>query len=228
MAYPDFTGFSPDTLEFLRALAANNRKEWFEAHRDEYRQCLQEPLQSLASALAGPLCVIDHDLMLEPRRAVSRIHRDTRFSRDKSSYKTSMWLTFKRPVKEWQDTPAFFFEITADRYRYGMGFFSASRVTMERLREEIEEGPERFRREIAFLSGQDAFVPEGELYKREARPDLPEDLRQWHRRRNLYLVCNHPLDGRLFGRGVLDDLKAGFALLAPFYHRLWRLKVPVR
>lgn len=42
-----FTGFTPDTLTFLHDLAANNRKEWFEAHREEYRQCVLEPLQRL-------------------------------------------------------------------------------------------------------------------------------------------------------------------------------------
>lgn len=221
-----FSGFTADTPQFLRALAANNRKEWFEAHREEYRQLLQEPLQHLAAALAGPLFAIDSDLVTEPRRVVSRIHRDTRFSRDKSPYKTTMWLTFKRPLKEWQDAPAFFFEITADSYRYGMGFFSASRETMDRLRKVIGEKPEKFRREVAFLTGQNTFVPEGEMYKRLLDGQKETDLLDWYQRKNLYLVCNRSLEGRQFSRGLLDELTAGFGLLAPFYHWLWRLKVP--
>ncbi len=51
-------------------------------------------------------------------RTISRIYRDTRFSKDKSPYKTTMWVTFKRPVKEWQNAPAYFFEITLESYRY--------------------------------------------------------------------------------------------------------------
>jgi uncharacterized protein (TIGR02453 family) len=222
-AYGPFTGFTPDTLEYLRLLAANNRKEWFEAHKDEYRQLLQEPLQQLAAALAGPLMAIDPDLIVEPRRVVSRIYRDTRFSRDKSPYKTTMWLTYKRPLTAWQDAPAFFFELTADSYRFGMGFYSASKGTMDRLRQAIEQRPVQFRQAVAFLEEQDAFVLEGELYKRVLRPDLADDLQVWHRRKNLYLVCNRQPDKALFTRRLADDLRKGFFLLAPFYSYLTAL-----
>lgn len=218
-----FDGFTPDTLQFLRSLAANNRKEWFEAHKDEYRRFLQEPLQQLVAALAGPLAVIDSDLITEPRRVVSRIYRDTRFSRDKSPYKTTMWLTYKRPLTAWQDAPAYFFEIAADSYRFGMGFYSASKGTMDRLRGEIEQRPEQFRQAVAFLGKQDTFVLEGELYKRVLRPDLPEDLQEWHMRKNLYLVCNRQAHKVLFTQRLADDLRKGFFLLAPFYHYLTAL-----
>ena len=223
-----FNGIPPQAPEFLRALAVNNRKEWFEAQREEYRQCLLEPLQLLASALAGPLIAIDPDLITEPRRVVSRIHRDTRFSRNKSPYKTSMWLTFKRPTNPWLDSPSFFFEISADSYRFGMGFFSASRETMDRLRQVIDRKPEEFRRAIAFLAGQDTFVPEGEKYKRLLDGTKEEDFLEWYQRKNLYLVCNRRVDDRLYSRGLLDELTAGFGMLATFYHWLWVLKVPLR
>ncbi|HEY6871510.1 MAG TPA: DUF2461 domain-containing protein [Geobacteraceae bacterium] len=219
-----FTGFTPNALEFLCALAANNRKEWFEAHKDEYRQCLLEPLQQLVAALAGPLTAIDSDLVVEPRRVVSRIHRDTRFSRDKSPYKTTMWLTFKRQVMEWRDTPCYFFELTADSYRFGMGYYGASKETMDRLRETIERKPAQFRQAVAFLGEQDTFVLEGGMYQRPLRPDLPEDLLCWHQRKNLYLVSNRQLDNALFTRGLLDDLRRGFGMLAPFYDYLWKVK----
>ena len=221
-----FTGFTPDTLQFLRTLAANNSREWFEEHKDAYRQSVQEPLQRLASALAGPLLAIDQDLITEPRRVVSRIHRDTRFSRDKSPYKTRLWLTYKRPLTLWQDAPAFFFELSADSYRYGMGFFAASRETMDRLRARIDRDQEAFRATVAFLDGQEAFVLAGEKYKRLLDGQKAEEILEWYQRKSLYLVCNRPLDGRLFGRGVLDELTAGFGRLAPFYHWLWQLKIP--
>ena len=218
-----FTGFTTDASEFLRALAANNRKEWFEAHKDEYRQLLLDPLQQLAAVLAAPLMAIDTDLITEPRRVVSRIYRDSRFSLNKSPYKTTMWLTFKRPITNWQDAPAYFFEIGADSYRFGMGFYSASKGTMDRLRGEIEQRPERFRQAVAFLGEQDTFVLEGELYKRVLKPDLEEDLQEWHRRRNLFLVCNRQPDESLFTRRLADDLRKGFFLLAPFYSYLTAL-----
>ncbi len=91
---------------------------------------------------------------------------------------------------------------------------------MDRLRAEIELKPEQFRQEVAFLGEQDTFVLEGELYKRPLRPDLAEDLQEWHRSKNLYLICNRPVDKTLFARRLADDLRQGFFLLAPFYSYL--------
>jgi len=222
-----FTGFAPESLEFFRNLAVNNSKTWFEAHRWEYEECLLEPLKALVAELSGFMLAIDQDLVTAPGRAVSRIHRDTRFSRDKSPYKTTMWLTFKRQVMEWRDSPCWFFEITADSYRYGMGFYSASKETMDRVREVIERKPALFRQAVAFLGEQDSFVLEGETYRRALRPDLPEDLQRWHQRKNLYLDYNRQPDNALFTRRLVDDLRQGFTLLAPFYDFLWKVKIPM-
>ncbi|KAF0215950.1 MAG: hypothetical protein FD174_3960 [Geobacteraceae bacterium] len=219
-----FTGFTPESLGFFRNLAANNTKLWFETHRREYEEHLLEPLKALVTELAGFMLAIDQDLVTAPGRAVSRIHRDTRFSRDKSPYKTTMWITFKRQITDWRDAPCWFFELTADSYRFGMGFYSASKETMDRLREAIERKPAQFHQAVAFLGEQEMFVLEGEMYRRPLRPDLPDDLQEWHRRKNLYLVCNRQPDKALFTRGLVDDLRSGFGMLAPFYDYLWKVK----
>lgn len=221
-----FTGFTPQTLEYFRSLAANNNKPWFEAHRGDYEKCLLEPLKALVADLSGFMFAIDPDLVTIPAvdRTISRIYRDTRFSRDKSPYKSCLWITFKRQSADWKDAPCYFFEITADSYRFGMGFYSASKETMDRLRQAIERNPARFRQATAFLGKQDTFAPEGEEYRRPLRPDLPEDLQQWHRRKNLYLVCNRQPDEALFTRGLVDELRQGFTLLAPFYDYLRQVK----
>lgn len=217
-----FAGFPPQTTEFLRDLATNNRKEWFEAHRDEYATFLQNPLRHLAGTLAAPLLAIDPDLATLPSKVVSRIYRDTRFSRDKSPYKTTMWLTFKRPLKEWQDAPVFFFELAPDSYRYGMGFYAASRETMDALRRMIDTKPGEFRKAVAFLENQDQFIVEGESYRRLLRDGLSPDLASWYQRKNLYLVCNRQNADGLFSQNLLSELSTGFSVLAPFYHWLWK------
>lgn len=221
-----FSGFSPQALAFFEGLAANNSKPWFEAHRQEYEEYLLEPLKSLVSDLAGPMRATDPELTTIPAvdKTISRIYRDTRFSRNKSPYKTCLWITFKRPSPDWKTAPCFFFEITADSYRYGMGFYSASRETMDHLRRFIEHKPAEFRRTIAPLARQTTFTLEGERYKRPLNPALAEDLQQWHQRKNLYLACNRTADARLFTRGIYDDLQEGFTLLAPIYEMLWRVR----
>ena len=221
-----FKGFSPQALAFFEGVAANNTKSCFEAHRQEYEEHLLAPLKALVSDLAGTMLAIDPDLITIPAvdRTISRIYRDTRFSRNKSPYKTCLWITFKRPSPEWKSSPCFFFEISADGYRYGMGFYSAERETMEELRRFIESRPVEFREAMACLEGQTTFALEGECYKRPLNPALPDDLQQWHCRKNVYLICNRTADSRLFTRGIHDDLRDGFRLLQPAYELLWRVR----
>jgi len=221
-----FNGFSPRALAFFEALAANNSKPWFEAHRDDYEEFLLEPLKALVSDLSGPMLAVDPELITIPAvdKTISRIYRDIRFSRNKSPYKTCLWITFKRRSPDWKESPCFFFEIKADGYRYGMGFYSASRKTMDNLRRLIEIKPAEFKRTVSCLGKQAPFTLEGERYKRPLNPALPDDLQQWHQRRNIYLVCNRQADGRLFTRGICDDLREGFSLLGPVYELFWRVR----
>jgi uncharacterized protein (TIGR02453 family) len=220
-----FTGFVPESLAFLRDLKENNGKVWFEEHRSDYEQQLLAPLRALTAGLTPLMLSIDPDFVTAPARVISRIHRDTRFSRDKSPYKTTLWLTFKKPLSEWQDAPAFFFELGAESWRYGMGFYAASKETMDRLRQLIERKPYEFEEMIAFLDRQDRFEVGGEQYKRLINPAVPEHLRSWHQRKSVYLVCNRQSDQRLFGRELQRELIDGFTLLGPLYHSFSRLRI---
>ena len=108
-----FEGFSKDSIVFLRELKKNNNKQWFESHKSDYEALLLAPLKNLVSDLGDFMLSIDNFFEVTPsvNKTISRIYRDTRFSHDKSPYKTSLWITFKRPQKDWKDAPAYFFEI---------------------------------------------------------------------------------------------------------------------
>ena len=220
-----FSGFTPESLSFFESLAANNNKTWFEDHRDDFEQYLMEPLKNLVSDLSGAMLAIDPELMTIPAvdKTISRIYRDTRFSRNKSPYKTCLWITFKRRSPDWKTAPCFFFEISADGYRYGMGFYSATKETMDNLRRFIEAKPAEFRKIAAAFGKQDTFTLEGDRYKRPLNPSQPDDLQLWHSRKNIYFICQRPVDGRIFTRGICDDLREGFGMLQPLYELLWRV-----
>lgn len=222
-----FAGFAPESVAFLQALADsdNNNRGWFESHRPDYQRYILEPLRSLVQELGLFMLSLDSllDVTPAPNHTISRIHRDTRFSRDKSPYRRCMWITFKRPSADWKERPCFFFEIGRESYRYGMGFYSASREAMERFRAAVDADPQRFRRAIGFCRGNQPFVVEGERYKRPLPGDRPAELREWCDRKSLYLVCNRTIDERLFSPDLSGDLMAGFELLAPLYHYLWKV-----
>lgn len=84
----------PDALAFLRALARHNNREWFTANRPRYEQSLRRPMAALVEELDVRLASIAPEIIGDPRRSLFRIHRDVRFSRDKSPYKTNAGCWF--------------------------------------------------------------------------------------------------------------------------------------
>lgn len=218
-----FKGFYRETLLFLKDLRANNNKAWFEENRQLYERYLLEPLSDLVKDLGKEMLKIDPFLRVDSR-VVSRIYRDTRFSNNKAPYRSTMWITFKRPRKDWMDAPAYFFEITPSSYRYGMGFYNASPDLMRKFRQAIDDAPQEFLKVIGFYSKQKVFAVEGEKYKKVINEAIPAEIQDWYQRKNFYLVCNRKIDERLFSSELVDDLLSGFNMVAPFYRYLYKLK----
>jgi uncharacterized protein (TIGR02453 family) len=219
---PAFTGFTPKTLAYLAGLEDNNTREWFAAHKDDYQTHLLAPFVALAASLGPALLAIDPAIEVTPAvgKALSRMNRDVRFSRDKSPYRARMWMGFKRPLKDWSERPAFYFELTPQTHRFGMGFYSAAKSTMDRLRTMIAAYPDAFRKQVAFLSGQSLLSVEGERYKRTRSPDLPDDLQAWNQWKSFHLVCNRDNDERLFSPELAGTMRDAFNQAAPFYRFL--------
>ena len=117
--YQPFKGFSLQTLDFLQTNKVKNNKSWFEENKHIYKQFLLEPLQNLVTDLSEVMLSIDPVFETKPaiNKTISKIYRDTRFSKDKSLFKKVMWIVFKQPTKEWKDAPCYFFEISPNGYR---------------------------------------------------------------------------------------------------------------
>ena len=89
-----FPGFPPEAPKFLRSLKRNNRREWFQPRKHLYEQHVQGPMLELVAALNAGLARFAPDYVTDPKKAIFRIYRDTRFSHDKTPYKTHIAATF--------------------------------------------------------------------------------------------------------------------------------------
>ncbi len=223
-----FAGFSRKTLKFLRGLKANNDKAWFQARKSDYEEYVLGPFRDLVTDLGDFMLDIDPCFEITPaiNKTISRIYRDTRFSKDKSPYRSTMWFIFKNRSKDWLTLVCgYFFELSPASYRYGMGFYNAAPAIMSKFREMIDENPKEFAKAISFLDKQKTFVLEGDKYKRIIDKSKPEKIQDWYQRKNMYLVCNRKIDNVLFSSKLVDDLIYGFGLIAPFYHYLQKIKL---
>ena len=94
VATSTFSGFQPDAIQFLADLAANNERDWFQPRKAEFERLLKTPLEDLCVALEEQFRARDIPLHADPVKSPFRIYRDTRFSKDKSPYKTHLAASF--------------------------------------------------------------------------------------------------------------------------------------
>ena len=92
-----FTGFSEEALRFLTDMRLNNNQTFYEANRERYEVYVKAPLRALCDEMAPVVQLIDPRLDVRPGRTMSRIRRDTRFTKDKSPFRDHVWLGWRYP-----------------------------------------------------------------------------------------------------------------------------------
>ena len=159
-----FTGFRPAALTFLRALARNNNREWFETNRERYEREIRRPLQLLVEEVDVRLATLAPEITGDPKRSIFRIHRDVRFSKDKSPYKTNAAAWFRhRDAGHSVGTRAvhggagFYFHIAPDECIVAGGIWMPPTEALKELREAIAEDHETLREIITERGFRRAF-----------------------------------------------------------------------
>ncbi|MCL2020895.1 MAG: DUF2461 domain-containing protein [Betaproteobacteria bacterium] len=210
-----FKGLGEMLPAFLLELGRNNSREWFNAHREEYQHYVAAPLASLAEMLAPDIALLDNSLI----KRLSRPQRDTRFSKDKSPFRTQMWFAFRRDLPNWTEYPAFFLEVTSEHCRWGMGYYSARPATMATLRDIAEENQERFLTAMAAATDR-GFSLYGDPYKRHppVPAGIPEEIVALFGRRNVYLSRIMDYDPLLMSSEFASVVSADYAALGAMYH----------
>lgn len=118
-----FSGFSPEAIKFLRGLQRNNRREWFQPRKEIFDTQLKARMMELVEAINAELLRFAPDHITDPKKAVYRIYRDTRFSADKTPYKTHLAAIFPNRALGKQSSAGFYFHITAERVGIAAGSY---------------------------------------------------------------------------------------------------------
>lgn len=215
-----FKGFTPETFKFLADLKENNYKEWFDAHKQIYEKELLIPLKALVSTLSPAMYNIDQSFELRPHRCLSRIYRDTRFSKNKEPYKDFMWMAFQIPVTNdvWKDYPGYFMEISATGYTLGLGLFQPKKKVMDAFRDEITYDSEEFQRITQKVVLDRGYVINGEEYKRPIPNDLPEYFQPWINRKGIWVSKSSPIGEELYTADFANIVKDDFIAMEWLYN----------
>ena len=129
--------FPAETLRFLRALKRNNRREWFEAHRGDYEAYVRRPMTAIVERLAVDLRAFAPELVASPKLSIYRIYRDTRFSENKTPYKTHVAAVFPTRGLPKHEGAGAYFHISPDEVWIGGGMYSPQPQQLVAVREHI-------------------------------------------------------------------------------------------
>jgi uncharacterized protein (TIGR02453 family) len=205
--------FTPELFRFLRELKKNNTRSWFEANRERYETALRQPCLRFISDLGPPLRKVSRHLATDPRPSggsLFRIYRDTRFSKDKSPYKTHAGMYF--PVRGGEDvhTPGFYLHLEPGGCFAAAGLWHPDGAATARVREAIVSRPGDWAK-----IGRAGLALEGDSLRRPPRGFDPghrfvEDLKRKD------FVTSAPLSDRdVCAPGFLRQFVASCARSAP-------------
>lgn len=215
-----FEGFSQKTFQFLKDIKENNYKEWFDAHKHIYENEVLNPMKALVVGLSPAMHNIDASFELRPHRAVSRIYRDIRFSKNKDPYKSRLWLAFQIPISrdDWKDYPGYFIEISDEGCTLGLGLFMPKKKTMDTFREEIKFIPEEFKESTQKAVLDRGYTINGEMYKRPISNELDEYFQPWIQRKGVWVEKKLSIDEKLYSKQFIEYIRADFEALAWLYN----------
>jgi len=172
-----FTGVGERALPFFKALAFHQSKDWFEANRSIYEADVKAPLVALAEDLGAALAKAKIPIKGD-KKSLFRIHRDVRFSKDKSPYKTSAGLAMTRSGSK-NDPGVLYFHLSPEGCFAAAGFYHPDPLQLARMRRAIVREPAAYRRMVAALAKADLALSDEESAKRApsefaalAEPDL--------------------------------------------------------
>ncbi len=207
--------FTTDTLTFLRALKRHNEREWFNAHKADYEAHVKAPMLAVIERLALDFPRIAPDLIASPR-SMYRIYRDTRFSPDKTPYKTHVSASFSHQRLPKGESAGLYFHLSPTELWIGGGMYAPQTPQLHRIREHLATNLRGFRSlaespAITRLGGV-----RGERLQRVPRGFPKDHAAADYLRLKQYLVGDQLDAKKALSPRFYDMLVRRFATIAPF------------
>ena len=206
-----FTGFTPETVDFLWGIRMNNNRDWFLEHKKQYTDALYEPMKALGQAVFQPFLDKPGNIL-----KVSRIYRDARLH-PPTPYKESLWLCIRQEVDWWAENPCLYFEITPEGASYGFFYWKPPTAVLETFRQRISAKPEEFLKLIRTTEAATGVPVTAQCYKRPKVPDSPALAPYFAWKGEISCTRTIEPGEALFGPQLEDEVRDFFEKLAPLY-----------
>jgi len=135
---------TPQYYNFLKEVAANNNRDWFKAHKEQFDETVFLPFKALTETVIEKMQKIDSEIHINFKQAAFRFYRDTRFSADKSPYKLWMGAAVSRIGRKNTQYPELYFQFGPGENFIATGLYRPDKETLYQIRSKIAENPKEF------------------------------------------------------------------------------------
>jgi len=149
MSQQSFSGFPTSLFTFFDELVDNNNRDWFAENKSRYLSDVVAPSLDFICAMEKPLKKISPHFTAVAKRSggsMMRIYRDTRFSKNKTPYKTNLGIHFRHESAKDVHAPGFYFHIDPSQVMLGAGIWKADSQSLKQIRAVIDEYQARWKR----------------------------------------------------------------------------------
>jgi uncharacterized protein (TIGR02453 family) len=211
----DTNYISQSNFDFLNALKQNNNREWFNNHKEEYLK-QHDSLIAFADALLEKLNTHDVIETATGKKALQRIYRDTRFSGDKTPYKTYWGGGFTRATA--QRRGGYYFHIESGNTFIAGGFWSPGAPDMKRIREDINYDDAPLRAIISDKAFTNTFgTLQGEQLKTSPKGYDADNKAIDLLRYKQFLLIRRFTDAEVLSNSFIDEANKTFTNMRPFF-----------
>ena len=144
-----FPGFPPETLQFFRSLARNNNRDWFQPRKTMFEEQVKQPMRDLVEALNDGMKGFAPEYATDPAKAIYRIYRDTRFSKDKTPYKDHIAASFFRSGTGPHKYGGYYVHVSHKEVAVGGGVYMPEPEVLLEIRHHIAANHQKLRKILA-------------------------------------------------------------------------------
>lgn len=210
-----YSGITREALFMLADNRFRDSKAYYEEHKEQIKSGVTEPMRQIAGIIGEELLAIDPLMNTIPTKMVSRVRRDTRYTKDKSLYRENMWIMFMRPKHEWRGYPCMWFEVTPREYSMGIGFYGDEPGLLETFRKNLRERPEEFRKAAEKCKLTGSYFMKRQ-YKRPFA-DCPEGLEEYYNAKDVGFISFSAQLEDLEDEKIIEIIRGTFKAYSPMY-----------
>ncbi len=166
--------FTKEFIKFFKDLEKNNDREWFHANKKRYEEHVKTPFFDFIEVMIDKMQAIDATIVITPKDAIFRIHRDVRFSKDKSPYKVQVSAIISKGGRKDMSTPGIYIQANHKEFGIYSGAYKPDKNQLQGIREAIASDLSGFKK----LTKAKSFINKFGAIQGEQNKRIPKEFQE--------------------------------------------------